>query len=84
MGADAERRSLARAGDSRQAALSLAILAAWPHGEHGGDTMARYAGGTIARNRPPGWSLAQRTPGEFTWATPTGRRYRTGPASYRG
>jgi len=32
----------------------------------------------------PGWSLAQFTPGQFTWTTPSGRRYRTGPTRYPG
>ena len=32
----------------------------------------------------PGWSLAQLTPGHFVWTTPSGRRYRTGPARYPG
>jgi hypothetical protein len=32
----------------------------------------------------PGWSLAQITPGQFIWTTPSGRRYRTGPARYPG
>ncbi|HEY9242371.1 MAG TPA: DUF222 domain-containing protein [Streptosporangiaceae bacterium] len=32
----------------------------------------------------PGWSLAQVTPGQFSWTTPSGRRYRTGPTRYPG
>ena len=32
----------------------------------------------------PGWSLAQPTPGQFTWITPSGRRSRTGPTRYPG
>ena len=30
----------------------------------------------------PGWSLAQPVPGQFSWTTPAGRRYRTGPTRY--
>ncbi|MGH3120282.1 MAG: DUF222 domain-containing protein [Streptosporangiaceae bacterium] len=29
-----------------------------------------------------GWSLSQRNSGEFTWTTPSGRRYTTSPAAY--
>jgi len=29
-----------------------------------------------------GWALVQRSPGEMTWTTPSGRRYTTMPTSY--
>jgi hypothetical protein len=30
----------------------------------------------------PRWTLQQTTPGHFTWTTPAGRTYTTGPDSY--
>jgi hypothetical protein len=54
--------------------------------EHGGRTCRCNIGGECRRHHQlkqnPRWKLEQTKPGVFTWTTPAGRTYATGPDSY--